>query len=304
VLIFEYTQKPSSRQIVNERERYHFDLEGYLLVKGLLTKAEAAELLVAAKVVEGVVAPRLADPIAFKGQFSIEYRTNEDLGIFFYESMSGGGRQIIIDDFLNAGSAFDLLVGHGPTMNYVRSMAAAPYQLASSELRIRHKYNKTLTHMGGPIDLRNRFCFTNQPIHEAATGDRDVRPFDLTTVRILYALHDVPMENGPLCVVPGSHKANFFSPYGDDPIEEPGMIGLPMEAGDALFFTENLRHGGFPNTLDTPRRTIHLAIGPRWAKSQSPAHWDATRKSSESCFPRGYHASWVKTLEATAPSKR
>jgi hypothetical protein len=52
------------------------------------------------------------------------------------------------------------------------------------------------------------------------------------------------------------------------------MIGLPMEAGDAILFTENLRHGGFPNVLDQTRKTIHVCFGPIWAPSQSPAHWN------------------------------
>jgi hypothetical protein len=67
------------------------------------------------------------------------------------------------------------------------------------------------------------------------------------------------------------------------------MIGIPMEAGDGLFFTENLRHGGLPNLLDRPRKTIHLQIGPTWAGSQSPVHWN-----------KGVHvsaASWLRYSE-------
>jgi hypothetical protein len=149
-----------------------------------------------------------------------------------------------------------------------------PLQLASSELRYRYKGNVTLTHMGGVIDARNRFEFVGQPVLDSATGARDCRAFNLLTVRIVYALHDVSIENGAFCAVPGSHKSNFFSPYGDDPTKEPGMIGIAMESGDAIFFTENLRHGGLPNLLDVPRKTIHLAIGPAWVASQSPAHWN------------------------------
>jgi ectoine hydroxylase-related dioxygenase (phytanoyl-CoA dioxygenase family) len=48
-------------------------------------------------------------------------------------------------------------------------------------------------------------------------------------------------------VVPGTHKSNMKSPHGNNPDEEPGMIGLPVEAGDAILFTEHLRHGGLTN---------------------------------------------------------
>ncbi len=259
---------------MNEIERYNFDLNGFLLVKGMLSKALTARCLSAVDGLEQRLVTGLAKPPSFLGHYNIEYRSDDELGIFYYENYSGGGRQIVVDDFLNASEAFDDLVAHGPTMKYVREFAAGPYWLTSSEIRFRHKGNKTLTHMGGPIDSRNRFEFLGRSMHDAATGDRSTRSFNLVTLRVIYALHDIPLENGPLCVVPGSHKSNFFSPYGEDPSEEPGMVGIPMEAGDALFFTENLRHGGFPNLMDSARRTLHLTIGPRWATSQSPAHWN------------------------------
>jgi len=52
------------------------------------------------------------------------------------------------------------------------------------------------------------------------------------------------------------------------------MIPLPLEAGDAIIFTENLRHGGFPNILEKTRKTLHLAISPSWVASMSPVHWN------------------------------
>ena len=33
-------------------------------------------------------------------------------------------------------------------------------------------------------------------------------------------------------------------------------------ARQAVFFTENLRHGGFTNTTDVPRLTVHVGYGP------------------------------------------
>ena len=47
-------------------------------------------------------------------------------------------------------------------------------------------------------------------------------------VRMIYFLHDVDMDEGPFCVVPGTHKSNYPSPIGGDPDEEPGMVGLPV----------------------------------------------------------------------------
>lgn len=257
---------------MDDRERYAFDLNGYLLVKGILGKDETARALAAIGALEErVVTTVNEEPLFDSLHWKMLYHYDEELGISTYENNhGGGGMQYVIDDFLNADPAFDLFVGHPRTMEYVRDMVEAPIKINSSELRYRHRGNITGTHMGGPMDTRNRYVFTPQPLVE---GNRS-RPFDLLQVRALYALHDLPVENGPLCVVPGSHKANYSSPYGNDPIKEPGMIPLPMEAGDVLFFTENLRHGGYPNNMDRVRKTVHLCYAPAWVGSQSPAHWD------------------------------
>ena len=52
------------------------------------------------------------------------------------------------------------------------------------------------------------------------------------------------------------------------------MIGLEVEAGDAILFTENLRHGGFPNQSDQVRKTLHVGYGPHYLMSQNIATMD------------------------------
>lgn len=259
---------------MDDRERYHFDLSGYLLVKGILSPGEVSRALSAMEALEQRFVDGVrARPIYDSLQFKMDYHYDAELGTSSYvANHGGGGPQYVVDDFLNADPAFDLFVGHARTMSYVREMTETPCKIMSSELRYRHRGNITGTHMGGPIDRRNRYTFVADPM--PGSRDSSGRHFDLLAVRVLYALHDIPVENGPLCVVPGSHKANYKSPYGSDPMEEPGMIALPMEAGDALFFTENLRHGGFPNVMDRVRKTVHICFTPTWVGSQSPAHWD------------------------------
>jgi hypothetical protein len=260
---------------MNEVEKYKFDLDGYLLVKGLLEPEHVQRGLAAADAMHNHISVNIdAEPRYLSSQ-NVDYRFDEEYQCHSYKSMAGGGVQYIIDDFLNASEAFDVLVNHEPTMKYIRDLCAGPYRIVSSELRCRHKSNTTPTHMGGPMDTRNKYEFAGRSLVDTNLQKPVLRDFNLNVVRVLYALHDVPTEQGPLCVVPGSHKANFYSPFDRmDPREEPGMIPLPMQAGDAIIFTENLRHGGFPNLMEEPRRTLHIAIGPRWIASQSPLHWD------------------------------
>jgi hypothetical protein len=260
---------------MNDEERYLFDLNGYLLVQNCLDEEDRLACLAAADQLEGHFASHSNDELQHKGFAGIHYRFDEEYQCHFYKNTSGGGAQYIVDDFLNASSAFDALVNHEKTMGYVREFIAGPVRIGSSELRYRYKANHTDTHMGGKMDVRNRYQFIGRTMYDTAECQWRPRDFDLVAVRVLYALHDIPVENGPLSVVPGSHKSNFFSPFSPlDPTQEPGMVPLPMKAGDAIFFTENLRHGGFPNVVDRVRKTLHLMIGPDWAGSQSPIHWN------------------------------
>ena len=261
---------------MNDYERYQFDLNGYFLVKGALDKDSAAHCLTAVDAMEHRIASTVDDEPHFIGHFGLRYHHDRELGCSSYLSNhGGGGLQYVVDDFLNADPAFDVLVGHEPVTSYIREMVVGSVMINSSELRYRHRGNITGTHMGGPIDARNRYRYFGRAARRASgDGRNSAVDFDLLNVRVIYALHDVPAENGPLCVVPGSHKANFHSPYGADPMKEPGMIPVPMETGDALFFTENLRHGGYPNTMERTRKTLHLCFGPSWVGSQSPAHQD------------------------------
>ncbi len=272
---------------MNDFEKYEFDLNGYLLVKGLLSPSEFSACLTATNELEGHFLANVDAGPQLLGYSHIRYRFDEKYQCHSYKNESGGGLQLILDDFLNASEVFDTLVAHEPTMDYVREMAVGPHWIGNSELRFRYRSNFTDTHMGGRLDTRNRYEFVGVSMFDSDAQVRAVRDFNLRAVRVLYALEDMPVEHGPLCVVPGTHKSNYFSPYNDsNPQSEPGMIPLPMKAGDAIIFTENLRHGGFPNLLDRPRKTLHLMFSPRWVGSQSPVHWNDKVYVSEEAWAR------------------
>jgi ectoine hydroxylase-related dioxygenase (phytanoyl-CoA dioxygenase family) len=52
------------------------------------------------------------------------------------------------------------------------------------------------------------------------------------------------------------------------------MIGLEVAAGDAILFTENLRHGGLTNRSRKVRKTLHIGYGPAWMMSQNHSTMD------------------------------
>ena len=64
------------------------------------------------------------------------------------------------------------------------------------------------------------------------------------------------------------------------------MIALEVKAGDAILFTENLRHGGITNLSDQVRKTIHVGYGPYRMMSQNIATMDEPQFVTDRTFAR------------------
>jgi len=247
---------------MNDIEKYEFDRSGYLIIKDLLT-AEQCKLLRAAvdELEEHALSnlkrdPRKLDPWGFNQDYHRNERGYHAWGEKAF------GKTLMIEDFWNATPAFDFLIHHEKTMGYVNSVVQGRKTINNSEIRIRYPGNATGSHMGGPISHKYRYSFTEGKI-------------DCMMVRMVYFPHDVGMDQGPFSVVPGTHKSNWPQPYGQlGPDDEPGMIGLPVRAGDAIFFSENTRHGGLINRSQQTRKTLHVGYGPHWMMSQNIATGD------------------------------
>jgi ectoine hydroxylase-related dioxygenase (phytanoyl-CoA dioxygenase family) len=251
-------------RVMNDVDAYEFDRQGFLVIPALLTAAQVASLAAAVgRLVEHAEGHKALPPRR-RSTWGHDYHIDEEVGYQVAEAVSTAGnegRSLLIEDFWNADPAFDCLVGHAPTLAYIEKVVRVRPTINNSELRVRHQGNQTGTHMGGPTAAKYRY-------HFGPAGP------DCAMVRMIYFVHDVAAGEGEFCVVPGTHKTNLPSPYGQDPAAEPGMIGLPAHAGDAILFTENLRHGGLLNRSTQVRKTLHVGYGPFWMRSQNIATMD------------------------------
>ena len=246
---------------MNDIEKYEFDRLSYIIIPELLTRAEVKRLSAGIDALEEDALAGVGRPPDKISAYGLPYRHSAERG-YYASGTREEGNTLIIEDFFNADSVFDMLVNHAPTMAYINAIVQERPTINNCEIRIRYPGNQTGSHMGGPVSWKHRYDYTSRGI-------------DCLMVIMVYFLHDVGPGQGEFCVVPATHKSNMASPYeGRNPDTEPGMIGLPVKAGDAILFTENLRHGGLTNRSNQTRKTLHVGYGPFWMKSQNHSTMD------------------------------
>lgn len=244
---------------MNTIEAYEFDRQGFLIIKQMLTPEEVAGLAAAIDRLEAYALEYVDRPPTKRSLWGLDYHAAAEG--FFVHGSNAYGETMMVEDFFNGDPAFDRLVDHEKTMAYIGAIVQGPIRINNSEIRIRYPGNATGVHMGGPIDHKYRYAFNGKGI-------------DCMMVRMVYFVQNVTNAQGAFCAVPGTHKSNYASPYRCGPDDEPGMVGLEVEAGDAILFTENLRHGGFTNRSEQVRKTLHVGYGPAWMMSQNISTMD------------------------------
>jgi len=244
---------------LTETEKYEFDRQGFIILPDFLTQQEVDCLKPAIQKLEKHA--REHYQLEPRNVRKPNYHFNPEGGYH----VTGGhqhGQTLIIEDFFNFDPAFDFLVNHSKTMDYIDGIVREKIAINNSELRVRYTGNFSGGHGGG---------YGRSHKHRYSIGADGI---DCMMVRFIYFTHDVSNKGGAFCVVPGSHKSAFLCPYKCSIDEEPGVIGLEVKAGDAILFTEHLRHGGFTNHKDETRMTLHVGYGPYWMMSQNIATMD------------------------------
>ena len=106
-------------------------------------------------------------------------------------------------------------------------------------------------------------------------------------------IDDATVENGCMCLMPGSHKrgpvehrndgGSFYLPLDEWPLED--AVAVPAQAGDVLFFGYCMIHGSYVNRSERPRRILLVQM-------RSPADRplnDAHRSPGQGTMLRGFN---------------
>ena len=212
--------------IVSDLDRYLFDLNGYLVVPGVLDAALVARLT---ELIEGDCAAQERAQPGLQ-----DFRNN---GLF------------------DLGPELRALIDHEPVFSYLEEWLGTGFRLDHLYSMVMRGDTGGATHIHGGGTPHH---------HSRGYSCRNGRIYSCETA-VSYALTDVGPGEGGMGVVPGSHKANFPLPWASDPGPyPPGRVTqVPVTAGSAVIFTESLTHCSLPWRGKGSRRNLFYKYTPR-----------------------------------------
>ncbi len=240
--------------MVNDREIYFFDLNGFLVLRGALSQQEVAEINA------GIDALLPMQPGEWNG--------------YVHGHNFGDNDGLNLQQIYEGGAAFEALIDHPAWIEKVKFFVGGadtfdynhgPLFIDECFANIRGPGEAIGLHSGGHEGTkRTQFRFYNGRFH-------------CGQINILMALTDIGAGDGATMVVPGSHKSHFPHPDSEkhrmlgeeasvDKVE--GAIEIQMKAGDALLFVDSLCHGSAERRNPGDRRIIVFRYGPSWGSSR------------------------------------
>jgi hypothetical protein len=255
----------------SEREIFLFDLQGFIIVRGALSRDEVA------------ACNRVVD--AYQDLSKNEWRG-------WVQGHDYGGKEgLNLQQIYEAGEPFERLIDHPSYIEKVRHFVGGddsfdyhhgPLFIDECFANIRKPGEAITMHSGGGNTCKRcQYRFHNGRFHSGQ-------------VNVLIAHTDIGPGDGATMVVPASHKANFQHPdlaskrwgeaHSTDEVE--GAIEVHLKAGDALVFVDQIMHGAAARVNPGQRRISVYRYGPSWGN-----------------FRHGYRVS-PELLERLTPARR
>lgn len=230
------------------RDRYLFDLQGYLTVPDALSVQAVAEL-------------------------------NEAIDEMAEREMGGEETSRRWINLLARDRVFRDLIDNPPVLPILEELLGAGF-------RLDHEYVDLIRSGMGPIGAGlHGGAVPFRPIEYYWSGDGHMHS---GLVGVAYNLKNVGPDDGGFACVPGSHKSAFVFPdnWKDLSDPHPCVRRVTGAAGSAIIFTEALVHGTLPWRGSEERRTAFYKYSPRtlaWSRTlYDPGHYpDLTQQQSD-----------------------
>ena len=217
--------------MLTEEEKWLFDLHGYLILRQVVTVEDLIHMVKHCDRWHAMKESDLPPPLCSYSD---------------PETEPTAARAILHAEY--ADSVFDRLILNHNIMRAVLALTRERPQHLLSALTVNKPDSDEITlHNGTSGGWRN-------PANDYQAADGEVFA---TFINVAISLVDVPPGAGFVCI-PGSHKTYFERPeHININTGPPTVVNIPVNAGDAVVFTEALCHGALPWPCeDSPRRTM------------------------------------------------
>lgn len=252
---------------------YLFELNGFLILKGAVARADVAAM--------NAWADDHWDYVTNPGQRFGPNAGGQWIGnveTHTYSGEDGCNFQNIVE----GADVFQRLIDYPAWIPRIRRYLNPENGVSLHEnlLNIRGRGGFIGIHCGGHIPC------SYMTFRQAHTG-----AWMVGQINVITALKDIGPGDGPTTLIPGSHKASMphpalLNPDGTNTTYRAGtpagisrgMVEMHVEAGDVLMFTDSITHGSAERTNEGHRRMVLYRYSPRWIRSRfnyqpSPAFW-------------------------------
>jgi hypothetical protein len=215
---------------VLERERYLFDVRGYIVVRSVLSATDIDELR------DEIRAAGIEEALGGGGYLHVGFPHD------YYDTANRTGelgyRYACGSFILDWGAKIRSLVAHPRLLPYLSALVGPEFRLDHAYgVFSRGRTDSHALHNGGtPFDPTQMYLCREGRLYNSM-------------VAVQFALSGVTSGDGGFCCIPGSHKANFPLPMALASLDDQDGDGraavcqVALGPGDALIFTEALTHG-------------------------------------------------------------
>ena len=248
---------------------YLFDLQGYLVLKGAISKDDLVEM-------NGWVDDHweIVENPPLLGNAQLGVNPGEEYWIGNVEVHSYGPDDgVNFQNIVEGGAVFERLIDH-PAWHPLAERYVNPVNGLS--------IHENLLNVRGPGGFLYIHCGGHTPLFYLTFRQHNTGEWMVGQINVLMALEDIGPGDGPTVLVPGSHKATEIHPRLE--LDGKGIVAahhereaagtalamkeIYLEAGDVVFFTDAITHGSAERTNPGYRRSVIFRYSPRYLRTR------------------------------------
>ena len=244
---------------LTDMERYLFDLNGYLILRGALSLKEVAACN------ESLDALQDCGPGEWRGRVHGHNFTGSHEGLNLQQIYEGG-------------EAWEKLIDHPSWINKVTHFIGTD-EPNFDGLHGRLFIDENFASIRGPGQAIGLHSGGHERVTRCQFRYHDGR-FHCGQINILMAINDIGPGDGATMVIPGSHKSNIIHPEfgkaemttetGTSVDGVTGAMEVHLNAGDAILFVDAIMHGSASRVNEGQRRIAVYRYGPSWGFFRHP----------------------------------